>query len=255
MDEMKKYTTCTEIEAMTEEEAKTMTDDIEIIKGFSIYVIDFEGYFKYSAIVYGNGRQIRHANRYELHFTSYNGDKEKLRALYIKQLKKMLYTEKELLKPVKDYDDYEKKRHFISNYYPLQFDYISIFFIGSDEERAALQEKTKNMFYSAAALAYFHDAETAEKIDSLYKKLQEEREKSETSYKYMYKAFLHELWNHEYIINWQGDWDVFSCFGRVKYGDNKGPAEYMDELKFNDEQKKAFYDARADYRKKAIKYC
>lgn len=252
---MKENYNITDIENLKEEEAKAMTSDTVIIKGFNVYFIDFEGYFKYSAIVYGNGRQIRHANRYELHFTSYNGDKEKLRALYIKQLKKMLYTEKELLKPVKDYDDYEKKRYFIANYYPLQFEYISIFFIGSDEERAAIQAQTKSMFYSAAALAYFKDAETAEKIDNLYKKLNEEREKSETSYKYMYKAFLHELWNHEYIINWQGDWDVFSCFGRVKYDDNKGPAEYMDELKFNDEQKKAFYDARADYRKKAIKYC
>lgn len=252
---MKENYNITDIENLKEEEAKAMTSDTEIIKGFNVYFIDFEGYFKYSAIVYGNGRQIRHANRYELHFTSYNGDKEKLRALYIKQLKKMLYTEKELLKPVKNYDDYEKKRYFLCNYYPLQFDYISIFFIGSDEERASLQEKTKNMFYSAPALAYFNDAETVEKIDKLYIKLQEEREKVQTSYNYMYTAFLHELWNHEYIINWQGDWDVFSCFGRVKYADNKGPADYMNELNFNDDQKRAFYDARADYRKKAIKSC
>lgn len=31
-------------------------------------------------------------------------------------------------------------------------------------------------------------------------------------YEQAYDAFFYEMGNHEYHINWQGDWDVLSCF-------------------------------------------
>lgn len=244
-----------DIEALTEKEAQELALDVEIIKGFNVYFIDFGGYFKYSAIVYGNAKQIKYANEYELHYTHMDWSREKLHDEFIKRLKNKLFTEKELAKPVKNYNDYEAKRYFLANYFSLQYDYISIFFIGSDEERAELKKKTETMFFSKTALAYFQDESTVDKIEALADKLNEEREKVENSYKYIYSAVLKELWNHEYIINYQGDWDVFECFGPVVYGSDKGAAEYMQELKWTDEQKRAFYDARAEYLKKAREYC
>ena len=34
-------------------------------------------------------------------------------------------------------------------------------------------------------------------------------------------AFLYEIGNNEYMINWQADYDVCSCFGYVEYQNNK----------------------------------
>lgn len=47
-------------------------------------------------------------------------------------------------------------------------------------------------------------------------------------------AFEYEMYNHEYPINWQGDWDVCSCFGDVEYGEGKSGSDYLRELGFTD---------------------
>ena len=62
-------------------------------------------------------------------------------------------------------------------------------------------------------------------------------------------AILTELYNHEYAINWQGDWDLFSCFGAVEYSDEKNAGDYMLELGWNDTQTAAFNAAMVAYNK------
>ena len=47
-------------------------------------------------------------------------------------------------------------------------------------------------------------------------------------------AFEYEMYDHEYPINWQGDWDVVSCFGNVAYSEEKNGAAYLRELGFSD---------------------
>lgn len=44
-------------------------------------------------------------------------------------------------------------------------------------------------------------------------------------------AFYYEMCNHEYGINWQGDWDVCNCFtrGEPDYGEQKSFADYLTE--------------------------
>ena len=42
-------------------------------------------------------------------------------------------------------------------------------------------------------------------------------------------AFEYEMCNHEYAINWQGDWDVCSCFIKCEYGDTKDFRNYLKE--------------------------
>lgn len=43
-------------------------------------------------------------------------------------------------------------------------------------------------------------------------------------------AFYYEMGNHEYAINWQGDWDVCSCFGGCEWSEEKTYVEYLQEL-------------------------
>lgn len=45
-------------------------------------------------------------------------------------------------------------------------------------------------------------------------------------------AFEFEMANHEYAINWQGDWDVCSCFANkeLAYGDDKTYVDYLTEM-------------------------
>lgn len=56
-------------------------------------------------------------------------------------------------------------------------------------------------------------------------------------------AFLYEIANHEYMINWQADFDVCSCFGDIEYQDSKDYHDYLNELGYTDQ---AIHDAYRD---------
>ena len=57
-------------------------------------------------------------------------------------------------------------------------------------------------------------------------------------------AVLYEMRNHEYGINWQGDWDVINALGfTVEYS---GGRELVD-CPMSEEQKKAYREVRQKY--------
>ncbi len=60
------------------------------------------------------------------------------------------------------------------------------------------------------------------------------RKMMESNHEFAKEAFEFEMFNHEYPINWQGDWDVCSCFGYVEYGEGKDAKDYLKELGFSD---------------------
>lgn len=66
-----------------------------------------------------------------------------------------------------------------------------------------------------------------------------------------YDAFMYEMGNHEYHINYEGDWDVLSCFGLndnvCEYEDSKDVDEYMDAMGLSPVTKAAYHDARGDF--------
>lgn len=70
-------------------------------------------------------------------------------------------------------------------------------------------------------------------------------------YEHAYDAFFYEMGNHEYHINWQGDWDVLSCFGLdddvCEYDDGKDVGEYMDAMGLSPVTQAAYHDARGDF--------
>lgn len=239
--------TSQEIEALTEDEAKTLSIETMTIKGHTVYLVDFGGYFKYSALVFRSGRHIYYANQYELHFNGYT--REALRFRFIEILNEKLFTDEEITGPLHSYTEYTNKANFIQNYYPMRREYISNFFIGSETERQKIQEKVKTMLFSPLTMGWFDPKEKpfVDHMHALHKALVEKRRAMETDPEYLKSAIVYEMYNHEYSINWQANWDVFSCFGTVRYNENDNPNQYMDQLKWTPEQRSAFWAARAQY--------
>lgn len=235
-----------DIEALTESDTQKMAIETMDIKGHSIYFVDFGGYFKYSCLVFMDGKHIRYANQYELHHTGYT--REALRELFITTLNENLFTDEELVSPLRDYKEYKRRLDYICNLYPLRRDYISDFFYGPESEREALKKKIKSMRHSSIAFAYFDHADDAfiDHMHSLYNTLGELMIEAEKDPEYMRSAFLYEMYNHEYGINWQADYDVLSCFGNISYAEYNID-NYFKQLNFSPEIKAAYMSARKEY--------
>lgn len=236
--------TIDEIRNLIEEEAKTMLIEEMEIKEHNIYFVDFDGYFGYSCLVFKNNHHIYFADDFELHHKG--KAKDELKAFYIKKMNNILFTEAEITAPITEYTEYDRKRYYLNNYYGMQVDYISIFV--NPKEHPNFKEEVKGMIYNPVAFAYMYDAEFVKHHKELYQKLQEQKEKAATSYEYLKNAFLREMYNHEYGINWQADYDTLSAFYNIQYHDDDLQA-YFDELNFNDTQKQAYLDARKQYYK------
>ena len=69
-------------------------------------------------------------------------------------------------------------------------------------------------------------------------------------YDFAYEAIFYEMGNHEYHINWEGDYDVMSCFGNLIWIDND-PADYFQQLDWEPQTIKAYLDARKAFLKTA----
>lgn len=68
---------------------------------------------------------------------------------------------------------------------------------------------------------------------------------------FAFDAFYYEMCNHEFGINWQGSWDVCSCFGECEYSNDKGGAEYLAEMGYGEDTINSYYAAKAQYFKDA----
>ena len=248
--QVKKEWMISDIESITEEQAKEMANDIMEIKGHNIYFIDFAGYFGFSYVVFKNNHHIRYANDYELHHKGKS--RMELKILYINKINNILFTEEEIAEPLKDYQEYSRKSYFLHNYYGMQVDHLSIF--GNPKEHPNFEEEKKNMTYNPIAFAYMPDAEFVKHHIELYKTLEKAKEDISNNYEYLKSAYLYEMHNHEYGINWQADWDTLSAiYGDIEYHDCDLQA-YFDELKFTDLQKRAYLDARKQYFKETENY-
>lgn len=170
--------TIKDIESMSEANLADMADEVETIKGHTVYFVDFGGYFGFSACVCADGQHIYYANDYELHHEGKSRDE--LREIYRRKLTGTLFTESEL--------------STVSSY----------------EDKSA--------------------------------------EKNAESFDYWKSAFLHEMYNHEYGINWQADFDVCSCFANCNgVKDYTSASELFAACGFTDTQKAAYMAARREY--------
>lgn len=239
-----------DIESLKEIQAAQLAEDSAIVKGHNVYFVDFGGYFGYSVLVYKNKHHIYFANDYQLHHS--NKSRAELYQLYIESLNNKLFTEEELTDAIGSYDEYQRKDYFIRNYYGMQKDYISIFFIGSDDERAERKKQFEGKIFNPIALAYYKssDSDFVNHHKELSNTLEQRKEEMTSNFEFLKNAYLYEMWNHEYGYNWQGDYDVLSCFGHIRYNSNDDLQDYFEQLHFTEVEKSAYFAARKEYGEK-----
>ena len=240
--------TISEIQSLDENSVKAMAKEAIEIKGHTVYFVDLGGYFGYSALVFSDGRHIYHANDYALHHGGMKDDAQALRDWYVKTMNEKLFTEEELRTPSDDYSELEAKEHYLHNYHPMKREYQTIF---CSIKKAAewYRRDEKSAIFSKIALAYFkpEDRQFVEHLDGLYEAFKACNNPLR-DYEHAKEAFEHEMWNHEYAINWQGDYDVISCFARVSY---KGDGTEIDQTGWTEEIKRAYHNAANHVLKKS----
>lgn len=221
--------------------AKNAKEVLEI-KGHKVYLCDVELYGGLCAFAFKNEHIIYDVVK--VNHTSCKTDKE-LKARYIDVLNSTLYTEDEL-KVVKNYDDYTLKDYYIRNYYGNQVDHLSMFYalrtkteymmIGlSNPKKDEIYEKLRETYTvpNPVCFAFFKEEDKAfsDHLIELHIGLEKAKDTSEESEEYMEEAFLYEMNNHEYAINYyQGDWEVCGCFGNCKWGESKNYIDYLTEM-------------------------
>lgn len=230
--------TINDIKSMSAANLADMADEVETIKGHTVYFVDFGGYFGFSACVCAEGQHIYHANDYELH---HEGDsRDELREIYRRKLTGMLFTESEL-STVSSYEDKIAKEYFLRNFYAMRRPYVSLFHIGPAPD-------TSEMVFSPVFMAYYLDADFVKLGAELLLALNNAERNSEESFDYWKSAFLHEMYNHEYGINWQSDFDVCSCFANCNgVKDYTSASELFAACGFSDTQKAAYMAAQREY--------
>ena len=229
-----------EIYALDEIHVKEMAKESIEIKGHTVYFVDLGGYFGYSALVFAEGRHIYHANDYALHHSTMNGNEDLLREWYVSTMKNKLFTEDELRTSSDDYSVRTAKEQYLRNYYPMRREYQSVFG-GEDKARDWYQKDKTSAVFSKLAFAYFkkEDRPFVNHMDELYKAFTECNNPLR-DYDHAKQAFKAEMFDHEYSINSQGDWDVINCFCPVGY---KGDGTELEQTGWSEEIKKAYRDA------------
>ena len=239
-----------DIDNIMEEQAKEEAEECLRIKGHDVYLTEIEEYYGYSALVFKDGKYIRYSSDFGLHHSRLRNDKNQLRQYYIERMNRVLFEDGDISEPLQTYEEYLRKMEYLVNSYPLRVDSISEFqCFHNDEEEKEFFESINGMVYDPVGYCYVKDVEFVKKHINLMNSLQEQQKAKKNDYDYFKSAFMYEMNNHEYVINWQGDYDVFSVFGNVEYSENI--EDYFRQLNFTDTMKKAFMDARREYLKRA----
>ena len=97
------------------------------------------------------------------------------------------------------------------------------------------------------------DKAFVDKHTKLWKMLMDREKHAMEDFEYCKSAFLYEMFNHEYGINWQADYDVISCFKRISYKD-EGTMNYLERSGFTEVQKKAYIAAKSEYLEKTKEF-
>lgn len=193
-----------EIEAIPEYQAAEMAEETAEIKGHNVYFVQLGKYFGYSALVYYNGHDIHYVNDYELHHKTM--EKSELHDWYVKSLNSKLYTEEELAAPLESYGDYERRKYFLRNYYPMRYNYVSHFGNFNSEQYTELYKAvTADMYDSRIAFCWFESPEIPERIAELDAAIEAARAGVAENFDYWYKGFYHEFFNYECMIGGRYD--------------------------------------------------
>lgn len=218
------------IETMSEDAAKANAAEHLTIKGHDVYMIDLSDHWGYSAMVYCDGQPIHYANEYALYYP--HDTQEELRSRYINKLARKLYSDADLNKPLKSYDDYKRRCNYLINLYSQRRPHASAWYIGGKAPN------TDGMIYDDVAFAWY-DAANAEFVrmhNTLWQLTQTLWASALDDEMFLVEAFEAEMWNHEYCINWDGDAEVLAAVG---FGGGFGTLTRL--------QRRAYAQARESY--------
>ena len=192
----------TNIESLTYEEAKALAIETMRIKEHDCIFAELGDSFGYSILVFKDGMHIYYANDYELHhnWLVKEKGKEALRDFYIKEMQNKLYTDEELLQDIKSYDEYDKKQHFLRNYWIMRYDYLSAFAIGRDNQEKVEKGKKSYPFFNPISFCYVKDKNIIEIQTKYLKHIEREFKKLKSSNDTFREMIRYELANHEACI-------------------------------------------------------
>lgn len=191
--------TISEIERLTYKEAKENAIEVIKIKEHDCVFINFEGYFGYSVLVFKNGKHIYYANDYQLHhsYTVKERGLDGLRDYYIAQMNRKLYTNEELLEEIESYDEYDKKSYFLRNYWIMQYDYLSIFRFGREQEMKFEKAKKYYPYSNPVSFCYVKDESIVEEQLKYHVHISSQYEKLKNNISTFREMISKELANHE----------------------------------------------------------
>lgn len=240
-----------EIERLNENTAKNMATKTAAVKGHNLYFVTLDNGYGRSCLIYMDGHHIHHADDYELYHPTWREEElsddevwEKMK----ERAENLLFTEEEMSEPLKNYEEYTHKLDFLINYYAMRVDYVSIYGIfKNDAEIAAYRKKVRGMHRDPIGSCYVKDKEFVKHHAKLLNDLIKAKKETVENYDYNKSAFLYEMYNHEYGINYEADWDVLNCFGRVEYEDSFDLQKAFKIVGFTEVQKRAYMDARTQY--------
>lgn len=132
-------------------------------------------------------------------------------------------------------------------------DSLPLMFAFSNEQLEEIVEKARERGTKVCNFGggMFCLSEDKEAVLETLRFLDETKSKDMDDYEFAYSAFLYEMNNHEYAINWQRDYDVFSVFWDVEYGEDKYANDYLKEVGADEDTVRAFYDAKRQHMKEA----
>lgn len=143
------------------------------------------------------------------------------------------------------YKEYIKKEQEEFNKLPIFFAFGKKQFKEEMEKRGLTENDTDKIYSIKGTGGYYlkSDAQQIRDFMNRPNKLAELMNNDD----FAESAFSYEMWNHEYGINWQGDWDVCSCFGKCKYEEYKDYKDYLSEMGYSDKTIKSYKRAMEKY--------
>ena len=141
------------------------------------------------------------------------------------------------------YKEYKENRQKDFNALPIFWAFSNEQFKEECNKRGFEPEKAREYLYSLGAGGYYLKADAPiihdymNKPDEIHELMKDEE--------FAESAFYYEMGNYEYHINnWQGNYDVLSCFGKITFNDDDSAKDYFKELNFEPQTIQAFYKAR-----------
>lgn len=147
-----------------------------------------------------------------------------------------------------NYQEYKNNRQKEFNALPIKWAFSTAQFEKAMQEWGFSADDTDKIYALPGGNGGFYRKEDANLIKAYLNKPDELPELMKDK-EFAIDAFLYEMGNHEYQINWEGDWDVCSCFGSCEYEEGKDYHDYLKEIGYGDDVIDAFRIASQNYKK------